>query len=386
MSAIITPVGVADRKIDLFENQYPVPFGMLYNSYVVAAPGAVAVVDAVEHGFAREWLDNVRTAIGEGKTPDYLIVLHLEPDHSGSIADAMAAFPDMRLVMSAKAAAMLPDFFPEAKDWASRIIAVGESQQIELGGDSKLTFLSAPMVHWPEVMVAYEHSSKSLFSADAFGTFGTNAPQPFWLEEAGRYYFNICGKFGPQVQALLKKAASLDIHSVYPLHGPILQGDGLARAMEVYGKWSLYEPDIDGVLIPYASIYGHTAEAAEMFAEMLRSKGVHAEAINLARCDMSRAVGMAFRYSRMVLAAATYDAGVFTPMADFLHRLQAKTYRNRRVGLIQNGSWAPTAAIVIKKILETMKGIEIVEPVVTVNTRLNAKSTEALQQLADALH
>ncbi|MDE6279614.1 MAG: FprA family A-type flavoprotein, partial [Paramuribaculum sp.] len=229
--------------------------------------------------------------------------------------------------------------------------------------------------------------SKSLFSADAFGSFGASyMPLSYNIGESARYYFNICGKFGPQVQALLKKASTLDIQTVYPLHGPILKGDELAKVLEIYGKWSLYEPDIDGVFIPYASIYGHTAEAARLLAGMLRQKGVHAVTLDLARCDKSLAVAMAFRFSKMVLAAATYDASIFPPMADFLHRLQVKTYRNRRVGLIQNGSWAPTAAITMKKILETMKGIEIVEPVVTVTTRLNAASTEALSQLADALH
>ncbi|MBD5316154.1 MAG: FprA family A-type flavoprotein [Bacteroides sp.] len=389
MYAMLTPVvksiGVCDLDIDLFESQYPVAHGITYNSYVVEGAAECAVMDTVDAHFADEWMANLTDALGEGRTPAWLVVLHLEPDHSGTIARAMKAWPEMKLACSAKAATMLPQFFDEAGSWAERIVPMGEGSEIDLGGGVKLTFVTAPMVHWPEVLVAFEASEGTLFGADAFGTFGTPGhPEP-WAPEAARYYFNICGKYGPQVQTLLKKASALPIKRVCALHGPVLEGEVLAEAVRLYGLWSAYEPDLEGVFIPYASIYGHTGQAAELLAELLRERGVKAETADLARCDMAEAVAKAFRYQALALAAASYDATVFPPMASFLHHLAIKGFRNRPVGLIQNGSWAPTAARAMRGMIEPMKQMTILEPEVTVKTRLTEANRPEMSALADAL-
>ncbi len=384
----IRAIGVSDHDIDLFESQYPVPHGITYNSYLVAGPEAVAVIDGVDSAFTSEWLENLAEAL-EGRQPDYLIVLHLEPDHSGSVADAMDLYPALKLVTSAKAAGMLPQFCSEAGAWesAGRIMAVGQDSQLCLGGDVKLTFVTAPMVHWPEVMVAFEHSTATLFSADAFGTFGTPGHFDPWEDEAARYYFNICGKFGAQVTALIKKLDPFGTPSrVCSLHGPVLEGDRLSRAMQLYSLWSSYTPDLKGVFIPYASIYGNTASVAARLAMMLEEKGLHVTLMDLARCHISEALTMAFRHGVICLAASSYDSDVFPPMSDLLHHLQLKGFRNRTIGLIQNGSWAPTACRAMHKILDTMNGITILEPELTVRTRFNeATDAAALGALADAL-
>lgn len=381
---IVRAVGVTDTQIDLFESQYPVPHGITYNSYVVRGNDAVALMDTVDAAFADQWLQNVHEAL-EGALPAYLVVLHLEPDHSGTIARAMQHYPDMRLVASAKAMAMLPHFFPEAAEWADRLHPVADGDELSLGGGVTLRFTAAPMVHWPEVLVAYEISEGTLFAADAFGTFGTPGhPQP-WAPEAARYYFNICGKYGTQVQALLKKVGTLPLKRICSLHGPVLEGADITAAVTLYDLWSRYEPDLDGVFLPYASIYGNTAEAAARLALMLEERGVSVSMLDLARCDMAEAVSLAFRHPVLILAAATYDAAVFPPMAEFLHHIGAKGFRNRRVGIMQNGSWAPVAARAMRKLVDEMKDITIIEPEITIHTRLADTDLPALEALADAV-
>lgn len=381
----ITAIGVSDTEIDLFESQYTVPFGVTYNSYLVSGTEACAVMDSVDSSFTSQWLENIADALGN-RMPDYLVVLHMEPDHSGSIADAMEAFPAMKLVLSAKAADMLPQFFADAPSWARRIITVGENSTLDLGGGIALTFLTAPMVHWPEVLVAWESASATLFSADAFGTFGTPGHFEPWAPEAARYYFNICGKYGAQTKALLAKAAALPaIERACPLHGPVLHGPALAEAIRLYTLWSASTPDIDGVLVPYASIYGHTASAAAALAMMLEERGVQATMIDLARCDVSEAVSLAFRHKAICLAAASYDASVFPPMATFLHHLSLKALRNRPVALIQNGTWAPSANRAMRAILDGMKEMTILQPELTIRTRLSDADYPLLTHLADNL-
>lgn len=386
MISYITPklikVGVTDLTIDLFESQYPVPDGITYNSFLIDGDAPV-IMDSVDASFTDEWLANLAEAL-RGHRPAYLVVHHLEPDHSGSIGAAMDAFPDMKLVVSNKAAAMLPNFFPEAAEWTDRIVQVKEGDTMMIAPNHELKFFMAPMIHWPEVMVTYDAESKTLFTADAFGTFGPEATGRDWTPEAARYYFNICGKYGPQVQSLLRKASALDIERICPLHGPVLDRD-IDRYIALYNGWSLYEPDLDGTLIAYASIYGNTGGAAAALALELESRGRKAVVVDLARADISEVVSLAFRYPRVVLACSTYDGDIFPPMASLLHHLAAKGWRNRRVGLIQNGSWAPAAARVMTKYLEAMKDITIVEPTVTVRTRLNAASAAEIAALADAL-
>ena len=375
-------IGVDDTTIDLFESQYVVPHGVSYNSYLILDE-KVAVMDTVDPRKSDEWIDNLETAL-EGRKPDYLVVQHLEPDHAGTIAKVMALYPDMVVVASDKAVKMLPQFFYDTK-FEGRIIGVKEGGTLSLGGRT-LHFAMAPMVHWPEVMVTYDSHDKVLFSADGFGKFGALCyTEDEWACEARRYYFNICGKYGAPVQALLKKAAALDIAIICPLHGPVLS-ENLGYYIGLYDTWSKYEPETDGVLVAYASIHGNTGEAARTFADILRAKGaVKVVVTDLSRCDMSEAVEDAFRYSRLVVAAASYDSDVFPPMHDFLHHLAIKNYCKRRIGVIENGSWAPSAGRAMRNIIDRFKDVEVVEPMVTITSRLKPSDIPALERLADEM-
>ena len=374
-------IGVDDTTIDLFESQYIVPNGISYNSYLVMDE-KIAIMDTADKRKGEEWFANLEEGL-EGRTPDYLIVQHMEPDHAGNIAKALEKYPEMKVVASAKAIQMMPQFF-EDTDFNGRTIAVKEGDTLSLG-EHTLQFFMAPMVHWPEVMVTYDQQDKVLFSADGFGKFGALAHEEDWACEARRYYFNICGKYGAQVQALLKKAATLDIACICPLHGPILK-ENLGYYIGLYDTWSKYEVETEGVFIAYASIHGGTKKAAEKMAEILRAKGAPKVSIaDLSRDDMAEAVEDAFRMSKLIVAAASYDADVFPPMHDFLHHLKLKAYQKRRVGIIENGSWAPCAGRVMKGMLETMKDIEIVEPMVTIRSAMKQGDIPAMEALADAM-
>ena len=374
-------IGVDDTTIDLFESQYIVPNGISYNSYLVMDE-KIAIMDTADKRKSEEWFANLEEGL-EGRTPDYLIVQHMEPDHAGNIAKALEKYPEMKVVASAKAIQMMPQFF-EDTDFNGRTIAVKEGDTLSLG-EHTLQFFMAPMVHWPEVMVTYDQQDKVLFSADGFGKFGALAHEEDWACEARRYYFNICGKYGAQVQALLKKAATLDIACICPLHGPILK-ENLGYYIGLYDTWSKYEVETEGVFIAYASIHGGTKKVAEKLAEILRAKGAPKVSIaDLCRDDMAEAVEDAFRMDKLVVAAASYDADVFPPMHDFLHHLKLKAYQKRRVGIIENGSWAPCAGRVMKGMLETMKEIEIVEPMVTIRSAMKQGDIPALEALADAM-
>lgn len=375
-------IGVDDTTLDLFESQYAVPDGVSYNSYVIL-DDKTAIMDTVDKRGMKDWENNLLNAL-DGRNADYVIVQHMEPDHAGSLARLIELFPEITVVGNAKTFVMINQFFENINIKNSFTVKEGDTLNL---GSHTLTFVMAPMVHWPEVMVTYESSEKVLFSADGFGKFGALSltENADWACEARRYYFNIVGKYGAPVQTLLKKASALDIKTICPLHGPVLS-DNLGYYLDLYNTWSSYQPESKGVFIAYASIHGNTAYAAEQFAEMLRNKGVDNVVItDLSRCDIAEAVEDAFRYDRMVLAAASYDAGVFPIMQDFLHHLQAKAFQNRTVGLIENGSWAPTAAKTMRNILETMKNITIVEPVVTIKSVLKETDIPALDQLADAL-
>lgn len=375
-------IGVNDTTLDLFESQYAVPDGVSYNSYVIL-DDKTAIMDTVDKRGMKDWENNLLNAL-DGRNADYVIIQHMEPDHAGSLARLIELFPEITVVGNAKTFVMINQFFENIN--IKNSLTVKEGDTLNLGSHT-LTFVMAPMVHWPEVMVTYESSEKVLFSADGFGKFGALSltENADWACEARRYYFNIVGKYGAPVQTLLKKASALDIKTICPLHGPVLS-DNLGYYLDLYNTWSSYQPESKGVFIAYASIHGNTAYAAEQFAEMLRNKGVDNVVItDLSRCDIAEAVEDAFRYDRMVLAAASYDAGVFPIMQDFLHHLQAKAFQNRTVGLIENGSWAPTAAKTMRNILETMKNITIVEPVVTIKSVLKETDIPALDQLADAL-
>lgn len=375
-------IGVDDTTIDLFESQYAVPDGVSYNSYVIL-DDKTAIMDTVDKRGMKDWENNLLNAL-DGRNADYVIVQHMEPDHAGSLARLIELFPEITVVGNAKTFVMINQFFENIN--IKNSLTVKEGDTLNLGSHT-LTFVMAPMVHWPEVMVTYESSEKVLFSADGFGKFGALSltENADWACEARRYYFNIVGKYGAPVQTLLKKASALDIKTICPLHGPVLS-DNIGYYLDLYNTWSSYQPESKGVFIAYASIHGNTAYAAEQFAEMLRNKGVDNVVItDLSRCDIAEAVEDAFRYDRMVLAAASYDAGVFPIMQDFLHHLQAKAFQNRTVGLIENGSWAPTAAKTMRNILETMKNITIVEPVVTIKSVLKESDIPALEQLADAI-
>lgn len=376
-------IGVDDLDIDLFESQYVVPEGMSYNSYVITDE-RVAVLDTVDPRCADEWLQHLDAAL-EGRTVDYLVVHHMEPDHAGSIALLAARYPAMRLVMSAAAARMLPNFF-ENEHFDGRIQTVKEGDQLSLGQHT-LQFIAAPMVHWPEVMMSFDLASHTLYAADGFGKFGALQHETDdWACEARRYYFNICGKYGLQVQNVLKKAATLPVETICPLHGPVLRGEALAEAVRLYNIWSKYEAESEGVVVAYASIHGGTAVAAERMAELLRAKGAKKVVVfDLSRADVAEVIEDAFRYPAMVLCAASYDAGVFPPMHDFLQHLATKNYQRRRIGLIENGSWAPSAAKTMRALLAQMKDIEIVEPTVTLRSRMKEADQPQMEQLAEAM-
>lgn len=374
-------IGVDDTDLDLFESQYIIPNGISYNSYLIMDE-KVAIMDTVDLRKSEDWWNNLTTAL-EGRTPDYLIVQHMEPDHAGNIAASLQKYPQLKVVASARAIQMLPQFF-EGTDFEGRTHAVKEGDTLSLGTHT-LQFFMAPMVHWPEVMVTYDQTDKIVFSADGFGKFGALSHEEDWACEARRYYFNICGKYGVQVQALLKKLATLDVACICPLHGPILKED-LGYYIGLYDTWSKYEVETDGIFIAYASIHGGTAEAAKKMADILRAKGAPKVSIaDLSRDDMAEAVEDAFRMGKLIVAAASYDADVFPPMHDFLHHLKIKAYQKRRVGIIENGSWAPCAAKVMIGMLEQMKDIETVQPIVTIRSRMKQTDLPAMEALADAI-
>lgn len=373
-------VGTDDKTIDLFENQYVVPNGVSYNAYVIMDE-KIALMDTVDKRATQVWMDQVEKVLG-GRTPDYLVVSHMEPDHAGSVQKAAEKYPAMKLVGNAKTFTMMKQFFD--MDLTDRCVTVKEGETLELGSHT-LTFVMAPMVHWPEVMVAYESSEKILFSADGFGKFGALDAQEEWLDEARRYYVNIVGKYGAQVQALLKKAAALDIAMICPLHGPILK-ENLGYYLDKYNTWSSYVPEEKGIVIAYASIHGNTAKAAKELAKILEEKTQEpVKVYDLARTDMPLMVAEAFRYDKLVLASSSYDGGVFPCMEDFLHHLRAKTYRNRKVALMENGTWAPSAARTMKAILEEMKNLTICEEVVTLRSSMKEADRARMEALAEEL-
>jgi len=376
----IFSIGCYDSDLDLFESQYAVPYGITYNSYVILDE-KVAVMDTIDPRKTEEWLSNLDEAL-QGRTVDYLVIQHMEPDHAGSIAVLAERYPEMKLVGNAKTFPMLKQFTGESYEGRTHLVAEGDSLNL---GQHTLTFVMAPMVHWPEVMVTYEQSEKLLFSADGFGRFGPWDEDFPWDDESRRYYINIVGKYGVQVQALLKKAAGLDIAGICPLHGPLLSGESLANALEKYMLWSTYQPEEKGVLVAYASIHGNTKKAALELTEMLKARGVNAVSFDLTREDQAAAVGEAFRYSGLILAASSYDAGVFTPMAQFLYRLKIKTFRSRIVGLVENGSWAPTALRTMQASLAELKDLTVLENTVSIRSALNADSRAQMERLADEM-
>ncbi len=372
-------IGVNDHEVDLFEGMYVVPNGMSYNSYVIMDE-KIAVMDTVDQNFTEEWLNNLAAALN-GRKPDYLVVHHMEPDHAAGIDAFMTVYPEAVVVASAKAFPMMKAFF--GTDYAARRMIVKEGDVLTLGKHS-LSFVAAPMVHWPEVLLSYDASEKVLFSADAFGKFGALDVEEDWACEARRYYIGIVGKYGAQVQALLKKAAGLDIGIICPLHGPILT-ENLGEYIKLYDIWSSYGVETDGVLIAYTSVYGHTKAAAELAAKKLTEKGVKVAVQDLARCDMAEAVEDAFRYGKLILATTTYNGDVFPFMKTFLHSLVERNFRNRTVGLIENGSWAPTAAKVMKTMLEGCKNITFAENTVKIMGALNAASMAQLDALVNEI-
>lgn len=380
ISEHIIYIGADDHTLDLFESQYIVPNGVSYNSYLIKDE-RIAIMDTVDARASEEWFDNLDRAL-DGRTPDYLIVSHMEPDHAANIAKAAAKYPDMQIVANAKTFPMMKQFF--GTDFAGRSITVAEGESLSLGAHI-LTFYMAPMVHWPEVMVTYEQSEKILFSADGFGKFGALDAEEDWTCEARRYYFNIVGKYGAQVQALLKKAAALDIQTICPLHGPILK-ENLGFYIDKYNTWSSYAPEDHGIFIASATIHGNTRDAAEKLAEKLRAKTDQKVAFtDLTRDDLAEAVEDAFRYDRLVVCCPTYDGGLFPVMEDFLNHLKAKSYQKRTVGFMENGTWAPTAARQMRAAFEGMKDITLLDPTVTIRSVLNADSEAQMDALADAL-
>lgn len=373
-------IGVTDKTLDLFESQYQVPNGVTYNSYVIM-DDKIAVMDTVDGRATEQWFANLEQALA-GEPADYLIVSHMEPDHAANIKRFAERFPEAKIVGNAKTFAMIEQFFD--LDLTDRKVEVKEGSTLELGTHT-LQFFMAPMVHWPEVMVTYEQQEKILFSADGFGRFGTMDSEENWEDEAARYYLNIVGKYGVQVQGLLKKASALDIAVICPLHGPILK-DNLAFYLEKYQIWSTYQPEQKGVLVAYASVHGNTAHAAELLAQMLRQKGeAYVEVMDLARTDMSVAVRKAFFYDRMVVAAATYDGGLFPCMEEFLLHMKSKGFQKRTVGIMENGSWAPMAGKAMRAILETMKQITLAEPTVTIKSAVHEDTKQQMEALAEAL-
>ena len=380
ISESIKYIGVDDTTLDLFESQYIVPHGVSYNSYLILDE-KIAVMDTVDARKTKEWFDNLDKELKE-RVPDYLIVSHLEPDHSANIQLFTEKYKEAKLVLSAKAKAMLPQFF-NIEGLDERCIVVKEGEELDLG-NHHLKFIMAPMVHWPEVMVEYETTEKVLFSADGFGKFGALSHDEDWACEARRYYFNIVGKYGAPVQTLLKKASTLDIKMICHLHGPILK-DNLGYYIDKYQIWSSYQSEDEGVLVVSASIHGNTKEVALKVVDLLKEKGVKVAFTDLTRDDMAEAVEDAFRYSKMILAGATYDGGVFSPMEDFLHRLQHKGYQNKTVGLIENGSWAPLANKVMKEMLTPMKNITICENTVTIKSTYKDENQETINQLVEEI-
>ena len=376
----IVYLGVNDHAVDLFESQYSVPNGMAYNSYLIM-DDQIVVMDTVDAHFTDEWITKIAAALGD-RAPDYLVVQHMEPDHAGSIDAFAQAYPTTKIVSSAKAFVMMQQFF--GTDYADRRIVVKEGDTLPLGHHT-LHFVTAPMVHWPEVIMTYDDADKVLFSADAFGKFGALDVEEEWLPEPRRYFIGIVGKYGVQVQAVLKKAAGLDIETICSLHGPILHKEQLADVLAAYDTWSAYRPETDGILVAYTSIYGHTADAAEQLAEELRTKGQQVVVMDLARCDMAEAVAQAFRFSKLVLATPTYNGDVFPFTKTFIEHLTERNYQNRTVALMENGSWAPTAARVMRKMFEASKNLTILDETVTVKGSLDDASTAQLHALVDAL-
>lgn len=376
-------IGQDDNELTLFESQYELPEGMCYNSYLIMDED-IAIMDTTDPRTLTPWLEDLQKAL-EGKTPKYLIVQHLEPDHTSGISEVLRLYPEIKIVCTAKAASMIPLFFPN-DDISSNVMTVKEGDTLSLGRHT-LKFIMAPMVHWPEVMVTYDQKDKVLFSADAFGKFGVREAEPDdWACEARRYYFNICGKYGGPVSTLLKKAAALEIEHICSLHGPILEGEKMAEAIRLYTIWSAYGVEAEGVFIAYASIHGCTKEAAELLSAILKGKGCKKVAIaDLCREDQAEAIEDAFKYGKVILAASSYDAGLFPPMYDFIHHLQIKAWQNREVGLIENGSWAPSAGRVMKQMIEEMKNVTIKGDVVTLRGRMKDTDIPSLEALADAI-
>ena len=372
-------VGVNDHEVDLFEGQYVVPNGMAYNSYVILDE-KIAVMDTVDKNFGSEWLGNI-AAVLNGRKPDYLVVQHMEPDHSANIDVFLKAYPEATVVSSAKAFTMMKNFF--GTDYADRRVVVGEGDTLSLGKHT-LTFVTAPMVHWPEVIVTYDSYDKVLFSADGFGKFGALDIEEDWACEARRYYIGIVGKYGPQVQALLKKAATLDIQTICPLHGPVLN-ENLGYYINLYDIWSSYRVESEGVVIAYTSIYGNTKEAAELLAKILEEKGQKVALNDLARCDMAEAVEDAFRYGKIVLATTTYNGDIFPFMKEFIHHLTERNFQNRTIGLMENGTWAPVAAKIMKGMFEKSKNITFTENTVKILSALSDDSRAQIDALAEEL-
>ena len=383
ISDTIKYIGVDDLDIDLFESQYVVPEGMSYNSYLIDDE-KIAVLDTADRRKGEEWKANLKAALN-GRQPDYLVAHHMEPDHSALIAWMLETYPGLQLVCSAQAAKMLANFF-EGFNFEGRVMTVKEGDTLPLG-KHELKFITAAMVHWPEVIMSYDSTDKVLFSADGFGKFGALVNETDdWACEARRYYFNICGKYGIQVQSVMKKLAALDVQAICPLHGPVLKGEALAEAVKLYDTWSKYEPESEGILIAYASIHGGTAVAAERLAEILNKKGAKKVVVSdLSRSDMAEVIEDAFRYPTVVVAASSYDGGVFPVMHDFLYHLQIKNYQKRRFGIVENGSWAPAAGKVMRSMIEGLKDCEIVEPMVTIRSRMKAADEALLEQLAESL-
>ena len=380
ISKDIKYVGVNDRKIDLFEGQYAVPNGMSYNSYIIDDE-KIAVLDSVDASFGEEWLNNIKTAIGD-KAPDYLIVQHMEPDHSANIHIFTDKYPDAKIVATDKAFTMMGKFF--GTDYADRRIVVKDGDTLSLGKHN-LSFVTAPMVHWPEVMMTYDSTDKVLFSADAFGKFGVLDIEEDWACEARRYYFGIVGKYGAQVQAVLKKANDLEIEAICPLHGPVLS-ENLGYYLDLYNTWSSYGVESFGVVICYTSVYGNTKKAVKLLEEELKAKGCGCVAVNdLARCDMAEALEDAFRYGKIVLATTTYNGEIFPFMREFIHELTERGYKNRTIGIMENGSWAPMAAKTIKKMFENSKNITFTDTTVTIHSAVNEENVGQIKALAEEL-
>ena len=381
ISESIKYIGADDTTLDLFESQYIIPNGISYNSYVILDE-KVAVMDTIDARKSEEWFNNLSNVLA-GRNVDYIVISHLEPDHAANIKALSDKYPDAKLVLSAKAKAMLPQFFA-MDNLDDKCIIAAEGQELSLGTHN-LKFIMAPMVHWPEVMLEYETTEKVLFSADAFGKFGALSASEDWTCEARRYYFNIVGKYGAQVQNLLKKASALDIQTICPLHGPVLK-ENLGYYLDLYNTWSSYEPEDEGVLVAYASIHGNTAKAAKQIADKLKAKGVEKmEVMDLSRDDMAEAVEAAFRYDKMVLACATYDGGLFPVMEDFLNHLKSKNFQKRKAALVENGSWAPLAAKKMRESLESMKNIEICENIVSIKSTVKKENVEQMDKMIDEL-